>query len=97
MSATKVAEKRQGRGNTYSHSATIRLGIHWLARFAQRSQQLEVIDVESRSVGVEELCGLVVGIREGVGRARWDGDVVSEFRVDGLAVEAVEAQCTLSD
>jgi hypothetical protein len=32
-----------------------------------------------------------------VGRARRDGDVVSELCVDGLAFQAVEAQCALGD
>lgn len=64
-------------GGTHSHSATIGFRVHRLSRLAESGQQLEVVDVEGRGVGVEELGGLVVRVGKSVRRARRDGDVVS--------------------
>lgn len=93
-------DERRGEGGeiqdrTHSHSAAIRLRIHGLAGLAERRQQLEVVDIECRGVGVEELGRFVVRIREGMWRPRWHGDVVSQFGVDCFAIQTVKAECPL--
>lgn len=90
--------KRVGNpGQTHSHSAAIRLGVHWLPSLAESGQQLEVVDVERRGVGVEELGWFVVGVREGMWRPRWDGNIVSQFCVDSVTIQAVKAKSPLGD
>jgi hypothetical protein len=82
-------------GQTHSHSAAIRLRVHWLPSLAESGQQLEVVDVERRGIGVEELGRFIVRVREGMRRPRWDGNVVSQFCVDGVAIQAVKAKSAL--
>lgn len=83
--------------DTHRHRPPIRLGVHRLPGLPQRGQQLEVVDVECRRVGVEELGLDVVRVGEGVRRPRRDRHVVARLGVDGLAVQRVEAQGALGD
>lgn len=85
------------RSKTHRHSLPIRLRIHRFAGGTQCGQQLKVIDIKRRGVGVEELGLFVVRVAERVRRPRRDRHVVAQFGVDGLAVERVEAQCALRD
>ena len=59
--------------------------------------QFEIINIERRRERIEELCLLIERITESMRSSRWDGHVVSELRVDVLAIFDVEADCALRD
>ena len=79
-------------GREISHSLPRDIRIHLLPSLLHRSQHFEIIDVERRCEGVEELGGDVERVGEGVRRARRDDHVVAHFGVDVLVALGVEAQ-----
>ena len=78
-----------------SHRLAVAVWVHRNALLAHCRQHLEVVDIESRREGVEELGLLVERIGKGVRRARGHDDIVANRGVDGgvgLGLVGVEAQ-----
>lgn len=87
----------------HGHCLDIDFRRYWLIRLRQLRQQLEVIDVERRRGGKENLGLFVAGVAEGVWCTDWDDHVVTSFCIHNLlvltlgrCVRYVESYSTLS-
>jgi hypothetical protein len=74
----------QRNGCVRCHGLLICLGSHNLAITDVLCQQLEVVDIERRSKGVDELGLLVRWIGKGVRCSYWHDNVVTSVRVNCL-------------
>jgi hypothetical protein len=77
------------------HGLQILLRRHDLPLPNHLAKKLEIIDVKSRCIRIDEFRLYVKGIGESVWCADWDGDEVVELGVYGRFIRDVVADCSL--